>query len=390
MTEMAVVLFIFTVGIIGGLGVLERTDNFVAHNSARLRTDSTNSLGLQAVVDVITESSMQFIDTTMRVHDGPGMLDVNSDRFMFSSFPLVQCISPTCGFHTQSGTVPNSSKFQCGHEYRTGFSTSSLQRGKIWPGDQAFCPLDGFPTTQIVTLDILKLFAARGRDGSFSTGMGGDVKPDWNSLVILAPFSELEGKAELRRYILEVSDLLGGALSSSGDHPFDADPPDMVKLFDFGSDGTTDGVPDGSVPVRAEDSDAEQESFFTGLLSGEPAVVISKVLGSSTSYPWRTVSVVIRLRDGFTNCLVRHYETSSVYWMSSCTIMRAPDVLASNLTEFAVSTATSHPYDPVNSPEGVRDSGVVRITIGTTDRVARKGKTEWSHNVNTLLLQPRN
>ena len=67
-----------------------------------------------------------------------------------------------------------------------------------------------------------------------------------------------------------------------------------------------------------------------------------------------------------------------------------PEVFVNNLTEFAVSTFVSNPYDAVTNPQGVEEQGTVRLTIGTTDEVIRRGKKEWNHTVETLVLKPRN
>ena len=156
------------------------------------------------------------------------------------------------------------------------------------------------------------------------------------------------------------------------------------------ADGTTDGAPDGQVPLTAITSDAEQAAFFVGTYLGEPAVILTKTLGSSTSYPWRTVNLIVRLRDGFTSLTANHYESAGTFWTGTCTLTRQPQVLVNNLTEFSFSTAASNPHDAVANPDGVSDPAIVRLTIATTDYWTRDGESEWNHNVEELVLKPRN
>ncbi len=334
--EMVVVFGILTVGLVGGLTVLDRGGEFVSHGTSRLITDESNRLAAAGLVDLISESSIRYIDTTMRVRDVIVGTNMHSDRFTFSGFPLSQCTSPICRFHTEGGVRLKNRYFHCAHEFRTGGGLMPLSRGKIWPQLLAKCPLDGSTTTSMVSFDVLKLVTPRGRDGSFALGGPTGFEPQWNTMVILAPYAAMRVNAQLRRFDIQMSDLLAGIVSSSGDSPFDITPPDMVTLFDFGTDGTTDGIPDGSVPLTPMQSDAEQESFFAGTFMGEPAIIMSKSLGTSTMLPWRTASLILRLRDGFTQLSVSHYESNTVFWTASCSFTRAPEIVVNNLTEFDV------------------------------------------------------
>ena len=387
--EMSAVLVIISMGVFGSLNILGSGGDFVTHTKSRLRTDESNRNAMGSIERMITEGSTRFMDTAMRVHV-TGSIDFLSDRFIFTNLPFSQCSSPVCRFHTDAGQRLSDSHFQVGHEFRTGGGVLSAVRGKVWPELLAQCPLDGSPTLQMATMDCLKMFSARRGNGAFNTTGGAGPAPAWSTLVIVAPYATREGKGQLRRYRFDITDLLGGIVDSSGDSPFDLNPIDMVTLFDFGTDGTLDGTPDGSVPVRPEASDAEQEAFFVANLGEEPAVIITKSLGSSAKYPWRTLTYTVRLRDGNMSMTVSHRESATVFWTASRTLTRPPATLVNNLTEFVVSTSESNPYDAAANPDGVPEDGVVRVTVGTTNRVNRKGGTQWSHGVETLVIKPRN
>ena len=149
------------------------------------------------------------MDTSVRLHLGP-TFDLQSDRFQYFGLAYTQCVSPVCRFHTEAGAIINAGGYDCGLEFRSGSGFTSVVRGKIWPGNAAVCPLDGFPTTPLVTQDLLKYFSARDVQGNFITDEGAGPEPDWNSLVILAPYASEGESGQLRQYTVQVSDLLAG------------------------------------------------------------------------------------------------------------------------------------------------------------------------------------
>ncbi|MAG57971.1 MAG: hypothetical protein CMJ83_16930 [Planctomycetes bacterium] len=239
-------------------------------------------------------------------------------------------------------------------------------------------------------MDGLKCFTARGEDGEFSTDGGTGPEPDWTGLVLIFPYSAA-GLPELRRYDVRVDDLLGTTPAAvSNWTAFDAAAPSMIDLFDFGTDGTTDGVPDGRVPVTAVTSDAQEESFFIGEWYGSPSVVISKRLNTPGTWPYRYLSLMVRLSDGTTWFSVTHQEASDVYWIAYGQFTRAPRVLARDVTEFAVSTAASCPFDAIQNPSGLQDPKATRITLVTTGESEEKGARKWFHNLDTITITSRN
>lgn len=60
------------------------------------------------------------------------------------------------------------------------------------------------------------------------------------------------------------------------------------------------------------------------------------------------------------------------------------------MSEFAVSTAASSPYDAQKNPHGVDDPKGVRITLVNTGRHTRSGSTRYVHDLDTLTVSARN
>ena len=67
------------------------------------------------------------------------------------------------------------------------------------------------------------------------------------------------------------------------------------------------------------------------------------------------------------------------------TLTRTPRILAEDVSEFAVSTEASNPYDPTDNPTGVMGKNRVRVTLGTTTEDA-KGAETWSQHVDTFTV----
>ena len=97
-----------------------------------------------------------------------------------------------------------------------------------------------------------------------------------------------------------------------------------------------------------------------------------------------------RLRDGWTFFSATHYDSASTFWTASTSFRRTPKVLVSGLTDFVASTAASHPYDELTNPTGVQDPKLVRVSLGTTQRLQEKGKITWPYRVDRITLRPRN
>ena len=382
---------IFVVGMTGMYAALGRGTDFTARASKAVINEDSARRPLATLTDALAESSIACMDTTMRFHNGVTQYDYDSNRFLIPGTGMKQCLSQICGFHTRGANLAvRAERYLCGHEYRTGTGTASATRGKIWPAELDRCPFDGSVLQPYATMDGLKFFVARDSTGTFSS-TGGQGEPEWTGLVLIFPVRSDGGMCELRRYEIHVSDILQGAPDYSGDWSrWDPQSPTMIDLFDFGTDITGAAACDGSVPRSAVTSDAEFETFFVPTVEGQPTIMITKERGSPAALPDRRASLMVRLSDGFTQFAFDYVEAPGVFWSADGSFTCAPRTLVSDVTEFAVSTRESDPYHATDNPTGVREDGVVRITIATTQRLQEKGAVQWIHDVDTLVLSPRN
>jgi hypothetical protein len=391
--ETVIAMAVMSIGLVAALALLDRgTLQSEAASSLFLAEDRARG-ALAGCFDVLTETSVEHVDTCMRVHSASVLgNDVMSDRFSITGVTLRQCGSPTCSFHTRPDLTVWDSRFDCGFEYCTGLLGAPVTRGKNVPPVLQTCPFDGSALVSPARLDGVKVFVARDSTGAFSALADGT--PRWTGLVIFMPAASNDGLTELRRYDVYVSDLVAAPpVYSAGFSRFDPLNPSMVELFDFGTDGTTDGTPDGSVPLTNALSDAKTESFTTASYQGDPVILITKSLATSilgiTTYPSRSLTLRINLATGETYFSVDHHDQASTYWTATRTFTRQPRTLVRGLTEFAVSTAVSNPFHAVNNPSGVSEANVVRVTVGTSD-APRSETAQWLHHVETFQIKARN
>jgi hypothetical protein len=250
------------------------------------------------------------------------------------------------------------------------------------------CPYDSSSLSTTPRLDGVKFFIPRDSTDAFTAN--GDGTARFGGLVFLFPCATPNGLTELRRYDVYASDLVGAPPNYSGGFSrFSPLAPTMIDLFDFGTDGTTIGSPDGKVPLTNTTSDATNETFTTATYQGDPVILVSKTLNTGILYPQRTLTLRINLSTGQTYFSVDHHDTATVYWKANRTFTRMPRTLVGNLTELAISTSVSHPYDAGTNPTGVAETNVVRVTVGTSD-APRNSDTQWHHHVETFQIKARN
>jgi len=395
--EMAVALAVF--GLVAGAMAsgVQRGASFSSVALKVAANDDGARAPIKTLTDVVTEGSYSSFDTSTRVFvrgwgEGPSSSGFESDRFAIPGVPLRQCSSPVCEFHTNRTTFALRMRgYHCGFEFRTGMGLQSDLRGKNWPLEAGDCPLDRSSLTGSSILDGMKFFTPRGPDGSFAVSEGGIPVAQQSHLVFIFPYRSDSGdQVELRQYIVSVADLIPSVNYSQGWDAWNPTAPSMIDLFDFGTDGTSDGAPDGSVPVTSATSDADTEAFVVMEWEGEPSICIYKVLGSQQSFPYREVVLRVRMRDGHTMFTAKHHESGGESWIANATFDRTPRTLVSNVTDFVVSTKRSHPFDQDSNPSGVDDAGVVRVCLGTTQRAETQGVVSWPYRVDRLSLRPRN
>lgn len=388
--ECAILFAVMSVGLMAGLALLNRGAAESETATTKFLVEDRARGALSGAFDILAETSIRYVDTGMRIHGPVAASDVFSDRFTIPGLVLRQCTSPTCTFHTRDDLTVHAREFNCGYEYCTGLPGGPVARGKNWPAAATSCPLDGAPLSTIPRLDGVKFFLARDETGAFSKLPDG--RPRWEGLVFLFPCVSPDGMCELRRYDVYVSDLLANPPSySTGFNRFDPVKPSMIDLFDFGKDGTTNGIPDKKVPLTNATSDATSEVFTTGTYLGDPTILVSKALGTpgGGTYPQRSLTLRVNLLTGETSFSVEHHDSATAFWTAGSTFTRIPRTLVKGLTELAISTAKSHPFDAAANPTGVAETNVVRITLGTT-AAPRDRANQWLNHVETFQIKSRN
>lgn len=382
--EMAVAVTIFTIGMAILMTSFESASDLSTQAAATAMNDAEVRRSTTKIIDLIAESSAASVDTMARYHSTGASVDFATDRFWTSS--MRQCWSSTCSFHTRPDLSVDGTRYACSLEYRRGYGTTTSAMGKVWGRDQDTCAFDGNQLSTGANLDGIKLLVARS-DGSFQMDQG---NPLWRTMVFIFPRRSDDGLMELARYELRIDDILAAMpVESTNWSRWTAADLDWNDLLDFGGDGTTDGIPDGSVPLTPETSDASEEIFSNATSSHGPAVVFTKTVGS-WGLTFRHLTIVLYLESGLIDFSVSHYEDSSTYWNVDGTVTRAPEVLIRGVTEFAVSTADSDPWDATINPTGVEQEGIVRVHVGTSRKYRRDGQELWAHQVDTFTVRPRN
>jgi prepilin-type N-terminal cleavage/methylation domain-containing protein len=388
--ETLIVFAVMSVGLLAGMALLDRSRSQTEAATSLAMVEDRARGALAGIFDVLTETSIKHVDTAMRIHGPVAANDVFSDRFTIPGVALRQCTSASCTFHTRDDLSLRLQEHHCGHEYCAGLFGNPVTRGKNWPAVFTACPLDGSSLSTVPRLDGVKFFVARDSTGAFTQLPDG--RPLWGGLVFLFPCASQSGSCELRRYDVYVSDLLAfPAVCSTGWNRFNPQNPSMIDLFDFGKNGTTNGIPDKKVPLTNAASDATSEVFTTGMFQGEPSILISKQLsgGSGGPYPQRSLSLRVNLETGETEFTVDHHDTATVFWTATSTFTRMPRTLIRRMTELAVSTAVSDPFDAVANPTGVDEPNVVRVTLATSD-APKNEATGWVHHVESFHIKARN
>ena len=161
----------------------------------------------------------------------------------------------------------------------------------------------------------------------------------------------------------------------------------------FGTDGTINGAVDGKVPLTNVLSDAANETFTVGTYQGSPCILVTKQLGTVilgvSTYPSRSLTLRINLETGQTYFSVDHYDTALTYWTCTRTFTRSPRTIMRGVSEFAVSTAVSNPYNAITNPGGLSEPNVIRVTVGTSD-APKNEASEWLHHTDTFQIKARN
>ncbi len=386
--EVLISMTVVSVGIAGGFAALSGGSSQVNSMTKLHRVRDSARLALPALIDVIQDSNIAYIDTTSRTTGAVGVA-TSSDRFSLVGGTLRQCQNASCSFHSNPGVATNVTRQSAGHEYRSGAAGTATQRGKIVPSGFAACPFDATTTSAGAVMDAARLIVPR--DSTNALALKSDGTPNPIKLVFLGPVQVSADNVELRRVDLDIADLAAATYSVWSE--FSTASPNWVDILDFGTDGTAASVKDGKVPVTLATTDATNEQFnLTSASVGgvtQPCVVWTKSRGTITTYPYRVVSITVGLATGQVAYSFDLRTSAGSTWRTSGTAVKTSQTIVNHLTELAISTPASDPYHASTNPLGVADPGTVRLTIGTS-LPPNSGETTWNHHLESLLLNPRN
>lgn len=386
--EVLLSMTVVSIGIAGGFAALTGSSSQVNDMSKLHRVRDSARMAFPALIDVIQDSNIDYIDTTSRTSGSVGVA-TSSDRFTGVDLTLRQCENSECTFHFHPSLSNNITRKCAGYEYRSGAAGSAVQRGKVLPSAFSRCPFDLTATSTSVVLDVMRLIVPR--DATNALALKSDGTPNPLKLVFLGPVEASPGNVELRRVDLDIADL--AAATSSAWSEFSTSSFSWIDILDTGTDGTTTTTKDNSVPVTLATSDATAEAFnlTSATVDGvaQPCVVWTKTVGTVSSYPYRSISLTVGLSTGAVAYNFDLRLSAGTYWRTSGTANKNSQTVVSHLTELALSTPASDPYHATTNPLGVSDAGVVRLTIGTS-LPPNSGERNWTHHLESFALNPRN
>lgn len=392
--EVVAALVVFSLGILGAASMFDSGASLSSLGRRVIDSRESTRTVSGPLFEILSESKAGSVDTTCRYVFSTLGIAYASDRFSMSSMGIRQCLSPTCRFHTSAALEIHESGYLCGMDHLHSATTPTL-RGKQWPGNLPLCPLDQSPMTSNVRLDGIRVLSSRDKTAAFVRDQDG--KPSWNSMVFIAPRPSRGGLPELVAFRIYASDLnpVGQSFATGSWTQFPAASPSMIDLFDFGTDGSLNGVPDGSLPVCAASADSHVEIFFISASTGslpdpQGYLVYEKQYNTPGIYPYRYASIFINLNTEEIVFQVTHETSSSTRWEGYAQFNRSPQILARNVTEFVASTKDSLPFDEVLSPFGISEDQVVRVVVGTTSQERVESDYRYFHQLDQHTVKPRN
>lgn len=427
------VVLAVTVGIV--LVTLKSTGDTVSSSESQSAAGAETRRVFGSLERDLREASISSVDTQFRsVQQGlPANTWARSHYLEAGSSRLKQCYNASSPWNTQATGADRPLRTLLSRfvQFTTAdgqtFTKAYTKLGRAWisilPAVGA-CPIDQTYLTQGVYLDAVKFFSFRGKGtGQFVTAefsaaqaaAGTQKLPDAQAIVVYAPYyDEASRDLQLRRYVVFKDDIFDPAQPHAqlwtGNSP--AGVPTMIDLMDFGTDSTTNGTRDGSVPVSAATSDAHYEQFHVyshaanlpstsgfkyrdvnGAELDAPAgayVYWNKVFGTPGSNPYRYFYLSIDRGTGEITGSFSYLETTGS-WSRSFSIKRRPAIVAHHLLDVDFSTNVDNPHDAVANPTGVINPRVVRVAVGL-DRQAEVsgGQKRRREVVLVSKVYPRN
>ena len=184
-------------------------------------------------------------------------------------------------------------------------------------------------------------------------------------------------------------------LDESGGYVLTGGQPTFVDLMDFGTDGTTDGVPDGSIPLVPSESDAQNDYATAYSYTNQGAD--GQAFTSSYWYRYKYMSLSSGTKYFYVNIdratgqinVYLYFTDAGETWYRYAVLAREPEVLCRNLIDMDFSTAVSNPLTTQN-PLGVSNASSVRVTLVLTREDDVGGEKRQVHHTVSFEVQPRN
>lgn len=171
--------------------------------------------------------------------------------------------------------------------------------------------------------------------------------------------------------------------------------PTLVDLLDFSTDGTTDGQPDGSIPLTPATSDAGND--YVSAWSSTQQNPDGTSYTSSYYYRYKYLSgtgvtkyfyLYLDRRTGQVSTYLYFVENGD-YWYRYSIVTRDPEIVCRNLVDVDFSTAVSNPVTAQNV-FGVSNPRTVRVTMVLSREDDVGGEKRVVNHTVSFEVQPRN
>ncbi len=422
LVESMVAMVVF-VAVVGMLFAAVRTGQETVASGERLSDETEwSSRVARRIQDDLQEANIDHVDTGFRYHDSS---NAALDQFANHTWEMIprlsQCLSGTCPYNRRSeqgALADKEPEIYAGRSYaKWGSNETVYLYGRVSKGlKYALCPLHASFAAQGADLDAMMFWSPRDETGAFVTAEASEAEQlegtalaaDWQSIVFYYPYYDGQvDDLQLRRQVVYRRDLLTGDVpgtayssfyaGSSGWTDWDANSPagvpTLVDLFDLGTDGALDGLPDGNVPLTPAASDCNQDTFQGYSYAGAQPNVVDGYLyvyKALTSVPgmWHSNYLYLDRRTGGVQWYV-YFSRGATWWYHYSVFDRPPEIVARGLVDCDFSTKVSNPVTAQN-PHGVASATSVRVTLLFSGGVDAAGEVRNVEHALTFEVSPRN